>query len=41
MAQKIALVLNIDIDRNLGNFELKRETLASASPQGGCGSDTS
>jgi hypothetical protein len=39
LAQTIALGLNIGIDGNLGNFELKAGTFAVALPQGGCGSD--
>ncbi|MBF4473703.1 T9SS type A sorting domain-containing protein, partial [Flavobacterium sp. HJJ] len=39
LAQTIALGLNIGINGNLGNFELKTGTFAVAEPEGGCGSD--
>ena len=38
LAQTITLGLNLGIDNNLGNFVLQAGTLATAAPQGGCGS---
>ena len=38
LAQTITLGLNLGIDSNLGNFVLKQGKLATAAPQGGCGS---
>jgi hypothetical protein len=40
LAQTITLGLNLGIDGELGDFVLQSGTLAIASPQGGCGSDT-
>ena len=38
LAQTITLGLNLGIDNSLGSFSLKAGTLATAAPQGGCGS---
>ena len=39
-AQTITLGLNLGIDSELGNFALQSGTLATAAPEGGCGSET-
>ena len=39
LAQTIALGLNIGINSALGDFALKAGTLATAAPEGGCGTD--
>jgi len=39
LAQTITLGLNLGINSELGNFALKAGTLATAAPDGGCGTD--